>query len=177
MLCERCNQKLATIYLTKIVNGQKTDHKFCIDCAKKENAFPITTDGSISVDSLLKGFFGADKTSEQNKDAVNIVCPLCGMDLLKLAERGRFGCDKCYDVFDETALKTIKRIHGHKRHMGKIPRRAGGTLNMKKRMADLRSTLEAHVLKEEYEEAASLRDEIKKLEKELTQETEAGKNE
>jgi len=58
-------------------------------------------------------------------------------------------------------------VHGNIRHTGKIPRRTGGTLAVKKEIADLRQVLQQAVAREEYEEAARLRDEIRKLEEQL----------
>lgn len=168
MLCEKCKKNLATVFVTKVINNQKTEHVLCIDCAKSENAFPVDMEGGVSVDSLLKGFFNLAKANEpENLNKVNVVCPVCGMDMNKLAEKGRFGCDECYKVFGDTALNIIKRIHGHKRHIGKLPERYSGTIGVKRKLVDLRTKLEGHVIKEEYEEAAKLRDEIRQLEKQM----------
>ncbi|MDR2006853.1 MAG: UvrB/UvrC motif-containing protein [Acidaminococcales bacterium] len=168
MLCEKCKNKPATVYITKLINGQKTEHMLCIDCARKEHALPEGLEtGPVSVDSLLKGFFGASQVSVPGPQAESAVCPVCGMTMPKLAECGRFGCNECYKVFDDAALRTIKHIHGRKRHIGKIPARVGGAFSMRRKIVDLRTKLETHVSREEYEEAAKLRDEIKRLEKDL----------
>jgi protein arginine kinase activator len=168
MLCERCKSKPATVYITKLINGQKSEHMLCIDCARKERALPEGLEtGPVSVDSLLKGFFGAAQVSLPNPQPENRVCPVCGMTMAKLAECGRFGCNECYKVFGDAALRTIKHIHGRKRHSGKIPARVGGAFSLRRKMLDLRAKLEAHVAREEYEEAARLRDEIKSMEKDL----------
>lgn len=167
MLCDKCKKNPASVYITKMVNDQKTEYKLCMDCAKKEQLFPGMPEGQVSVDSLLKGFFGPNQNMTQNNEQENISCPTCGMTMSKLGEKGRFGCNECYDAFGETALRTIKRIHGRKRHIGKMPKRTSGALSMKRKFTDMRTKLEAHVIKEEYEEAAKLRDEIRAMEKEI----------
>jgi protein arginine kinase activator len=140
----------------------------CIDCARKEGALPEGLEaGPVSVDSLLKGFFGAPQVPAPGHQAAGAACPVCGMDMPKLAECGRFGCNECYKVFGDAALRIIKHIHGRKRHIGKIPTRVGGAFSLRRKIADLRAKLEAHVAREEYEEAAKLRDGIKQLEKDL----------
>lgn len=170
MLCEKCKKNLATVFVTKVINDQKTEHVFCIECAKTEKAFPAGVEGGISVDSLLKGFFNLAKAAEQeNVEKSNVVCTFCGMNMNKLADKGRFGCDECYKTFGESAMKTITRIHGHKRHIGKLPKRYAGTIGLKRKLVDLRTKLEACVIKEEYEDAAKIRDEIRHLEKQLPQ--------
>lgn len=165
MLCDKCKQNPATVFVTKMVNDQKTEYRLCIDCAKREQFFPAGMEAHISVDSLLKGFFGHPEQVPAAQ-MPNVICEVCGMTMDKLAEKGRFGCDQCYKVFGDAALRIIKQIHGRKRHIGKLPKRASGTLSMKRRLFDLRSKLEEHVLKEEYEDAAKIRDEIRLLEKE-----------
>lgn len=166
MFCDKCKQNQATVFVTKMVNDQKTEYKLCIDCAKKEQFFPAGMEGHISVDSLLKGFFGTPEMEQANSQMTDVVCGVCGMTMDKLAEKGRFGCEECYKVFGDAALKIIKHIHGRKRHIGKLPKRTSGTLSIKRKLVDLRTKLEDHVIKEEYEEAAKIRDEIRILEKE-----------
>lgn len=172
MLCDKCQQNPASVFITKMVNDQKTEYKLCLECAKKEQLFPGSIEGPVSVDSLLKGFFGASQATLPESENAAAACPACGMTLGKLAEKGRFGCSECYNAFGDTALKTIKRIHGRKRHIGKMPKRTSGALSMKRKLKDLRTELEEHVIREEYEEAAKLRDEIRALEKELAAPTE-----
>lgn len=168
MLCEKCKKNQATVYVTKVINDQKSEYVLCIDCARGESGFPAGLEGAVSVDSLLKGFFNSGKAVSPKQEVPDVVCPVCGMTMAKLADKGRFGCNECYKVFGDAVLKTIRHVHGRKRHIGKIPKRASGLLGVKRRLADLRTKLEAHVIKEEYEEAARLRDEMRLLEKELS---------
>ncbi len=166
MLCQKCKKKIATVFITKIMNDQKIEQMFCSDCAKNEQIFVENLPGSsVTIDSLLKGFFGLNEQNSANSNNENVMCPVCQMNLSKLAEKGRFGCSECYKVFGASALNTIKRIHKNKRHIGKIPKRVGGALGLKRKLADLRTKLESHVIKEEYEEAAKIRDEIRTIEK------------
>ena len=175
MLCEKCKSKLATVYITKVVNGKKTEQRICIDCAKSEHAFPAELGGIVSVDSLLKGFFGDSQLSVPDSPDAHMMCPVCGMTMSKLSENGRFGCGECYKLFGDNALRLIRHIHGRKRHIGKFPKRGGGVLGLKRRLTDYRAKLEAHVSQEEYEEAAKLRDEIREIERNMRDLTE-GKN-
>lgn len=167
MLCDRCKKNPAAVYITKRVNDNKTEYKLCMDCAKKEQLFPGGMEGHVAVDNLLKVFFGPQQPVVPNKENENIACPVCGMTMSKLADKGRFGCNECYKAFGDAALRTIKRIHGRKRHIGKMPKRMGGTMSLKRKLSDLRTKLEEHVIKEEYEDAAKLRDEIRALEKDM----------
>ena len=35
MLCERCEQEVASVHVTKIINNQKTEAHFCQKCEKE----------------------------------------------------------------------------------------------------------------------------------------------
>ena len=74
------------------------------------------------------------------------------------------GCPACYQHFADNLEPLLKRIHGSAVHTGKVPVRSGGTIRLKREIADLRRRLAARVEREEFEAAAGLRDEIRELE-------------
>ena len=79
---------------------------------------------------------------------------------------GRLGCPNDYEVFHETLHPLLERIQHSDRHVGKVPRRAGSELKRENELIRLRRELERAVQREEYEEAAHLRDQIRTLESE-----------
>ena len=60
----------------------------------------------------------------------------------------------------------IEGIHGKREHVGKIPKHLGGRIGREKKIEKLKEKLSIAVGKQEFEEAAKLRDEIQSLEKE-----------
>jgi len=62
----------------------------------------------------------------------------------------------------------LKAMHKGTEHVGKLPERAQRAMELSDRMRALTRNLEKAVAEENYETAASLRDEIKQLEHELT---------
>ncbi|MFA6549729.1 MAG: hypothetical protein WCT39_07395, partial [Candidatus Margulisiibacteriota bacterium] len=40
MLCQKCNQRPASVHITKIVNGQKATRHLCGVCAAEEGLLP-----------------------------------------------------------------------------------------------------------------------------------------
>ena len=71
--------------------------------------------------------------------------------------------------FDKNLIPLLRRIHGSAEHSGKIPKRSGGKMELRNKIKMIRKDLEAHIAAEEYEMAAQLRDEIRKIEMELNQ--------
>lgn len=173
MICQNCNQKEASVHITKVINGIKTEMHLCEDCAKQKNEF--STGGyfgfgmPLSFQNILDGFVEAmDGTPKYVKKQET--CPNCGMSFEKFRETGRLGCANCYEAFKGKMIPLIRRIHGNIEHNGKIPRRAGGMLKVKRSIEKLREELKLAVNHEEYEKAAKLRDEIKKLEAKMNSE-------
>ena len=78
---------------------------------------------------------------------------------------------QCTAVSSDKVLRTSRVGPAH---TGKIPRRAGGELEIRQRLKKLRHDLERHIEQEEYEQAAHVRDQIRTIEKEQNQ---AGKGE
>lgn len=170
MMCQNCNQKEANVHITKVINGMKTEMHLCEECAKQKNEFSTGAyfgfGMPLSFQNILDGFVEAmDATPKYIKKEET--CPTCGISFENFRETGRLGCANCYEAFENKMIPLIRRIHGNIEHNGKIPRRAGGMLKVKKDIEKLRDELKNAVSHEEYERAAKLRDEIKKLESEM----------
>ncbi len=79
---------------------------------------------------------------------------------------GRFGCAHCYETFREQLAPILKRLHtGNIEHGGKLPKRIGGSLHIKKQVQKLKAELQSLITDEEFEQAAKIRDQIRSLEK------------
>jgi protein arginine kinase activator len=77
---------------------------------------------------------------------------------------GRLGCPHDYQEFREELSPLLENIHGETRHCGKTPRRYPQNKQTQSELVQLRNRLKNAVSKEDYEEAARLRDQIKQLE-------------
>ena len=145
MLCEKCCKNPATTHIKTAINGKFTELSLCGYCAAEAgyNSFAGSTFSGILASMLgqsLKSF--AD-----------------------IAESGKVGCANCYNEFGEELLPYLKRIHGSVHHNGKNP--GNNQLIIKDKsntVSELKVKLANLVAAEKYEEAAVVRDEIKKLE-------------
>ena len=77
---------------------------------------------------------------------------------------GKLGCGECYNVFSERLEPLLKRIHGNSEHHGKTPKKMEQSIKKYNELNDLKALLNKAIQSEEYEKAAELRDEIRKLE-------------
>jgi protein arginine kinase activator len=91
-------------------------------------------------------------------------CPNCGLTYGDFRKRGRLGCSECYTAFQAKLVPLLKRIHGSDHHTGKIPVKAPTKVRAVSKLQELRIKMRKAIETEAFEEAAKLRDEIKKLE-------------
>ena len=83
---------------------------------------------------------------------------------------GRLGCADCYPTFKRSLGSLLKRIHGSPIHVGKSPVRLIKPSKIAKtELLDLKKKLERAIEHEEFEEAARLRDQIRRAEQQESQ--------
>lgn len=166
MYCEDCNEKVANIYLTKTIQGKKMEKYICEDCAKKyQEQFGVVFKPQMNISNLLGSLFENELIPQMdNASHDGYKCKKCDMNNYKFAKEGRLGCSECFNYFGVQLEPLLKRLHGVTNHTGKIPKRMGGDLRLKNEIKLLREKLQIAVSKEEFEEAARLRDIIKELE-------------
>ena len=169
MLCERCQDKPATVLITKIVNGDKNETRLCEDCAQEENvALALQLEPKMMLHNIFADFFNSPHLGIGHRKMpahIRAKCEQCGFTDNDFAKTGKLGCDKCYDYFQSKIEPLLKRIHGTDRHTGKVPMRTGETLTAKRKIEGLKAELQQAIQSEEYERAAELRDRVKELQK------------
>jgi len=181
MVCERCGQRQATVHITEIVNGQKNESHLCEVCAgeiqQQGYGFvvpPIQLHHFLA--SLLNNNAGEDQ--QQQIASGGRVCDKCGVAEEQIAELGLLGCGECYPYFADRVQPLLRKIHGSTQHNGKVPERTGGLTKLVKEIRVLKNGLDEAVSKENFEQAAQLRDRIHLMEKILKEgvEADASKN-
>ena len=99
-------------------------------------------------------------------EIVEIKCSRCGLSYSDFRKTFQLGCSQCYKTFKEQLEPMLRRIHGSIIHKGKVPSKAPVKAEVPKdEIKELKTKLAEAIKREEYEEAARLRDEIRTLEK------------
>ncbi|SEP07793.1 UvrB/UvrC motif-containing protein [Paenibacillus sp. OV219] len=171
MLCQECDKKPATLHFTKIVNGEKTEFHICESCARERGeGIPGTANG-FSIHSLLSGLLDFEPVGSMNalgaKPAQQLRCDNCGLTYTQFSKMGRFGCSNCYTQFGSKLDPILKRVHGNTTHVGKIPKRTGVQIQLKREIDELKQDLSMRIEQQEFETAAELRDRIRELERKI----------
>lgn len=164
MLCQVCEKNPATLHYTKIVNGEVTELHLCEECARDHKELEFDT--SFSFHKFLTGLIDNIQGPTTNEEE-EIVCNVCGMSYEKFKQVGKFSCPNCYDAFKEKLIPLFKEVHGHNSHIGKIPKRGGGIIGVKREIKKLKNKLDVLIKEEEFEKAAVVRDKIKELEQKI----------
>ncbi len=160
MLCQKCGKNTATTHIKTVINGKVTEQSLCGYCAAK-SGYSGFTGGSFS--NILASMLGSSLSI--GAEDYGAKCECCGATFADIAETGKVGCANCYKEFENELLPYLKRIHGSVKHTGKI---AGAhqliVTGNKDALSELKTKLASLVAAERYEEAAKVRDEIKKME-------------
>ena len=161
MLCELCKQSQATVHLTEIVNEQMSELHLCEACANQKGA---QVESHFGLADLLSGLSDFGKTQDVEEVSTK-ACPNCGMTYEQFRKVGRLGCSECYPTFKRSLGMLLKRIHGSPVHVGKMPARsAKPAAKGKPDLAELKRKLERAIKEEAFEDAANLRDLIRRAE-------------
>lgn len=174
MLCDRCQKRDAKILYTEIINGVKKEQHLCEECATDYTSFQMEKpllNSDLTLGDLLSTLLDNYKTSDKRsygEDNPTLTCKNCGITYEEFIQKGRFGCSECYKSFYGQLGKTFKGIQGSEVHTGKRPK--GYVTNVPNKVAKdftevekLSLRLQEAIEKEEFEEAARLRDLIKQM--------------
>lgn len=181
MLCEKCKIREANIKYTEVLNGSKTEHNLCSQCAQEMDLgqYSAIIEGEFPLGKLLSSLLGLSATSLRPQRMEEVVCPTCGTTYEEFIENSCFGCGDCYHVFDLLIGEKIKKLQENSIHTGKQPRMKAPTrtvsavsskgdmeFSQEEKIKLLENQLKTAIREENYEEAAVCRDKIKALKEE-----------
>lgn len=159
--CDRCENE-ATVHEVVIRNGEKAEKHLCESCAREEG---VAGAAHAPISDLITKFVISQAKGEKAPVKVG-VCGSCGMTFADFKQHGVLGCPECYAAFEAQLGSMIERAHeGATHHIGKSPKRMGGSAGRHERITALRKQLNEAITAEQYERAAALRDQLLHVEK------------
>jgi len=161
--CSGCKKPIAVVY-TEIVGKSVYRLGMCADC-------PV----------LRQKLYGhaQEALSEKESQVAHLSCGSCGTTADEVKMGGPLGCSLCYEVFEEILIselmaqnKLVQKVLGPKKmeplHLGRIPGQPG-EISPAMKLLSLHQALHETLSREDYEQAAWLRDQIKALTEEKQQ--------
>lgn len=183
MLCEKCQTREARVKITKLVNGVAEVHNLCTECAspfRLNQEDPKEAEWSRAIFKMLTEAvmkqMSSEKENGDDEKLKSIACPTCGKTYGEYQEDGLLGCGDCYEAFSAQVSAHVMSIQGADTHngkkFGKTRKRAAKKpvtpettkLTREEEIGILRLKIEEALSIEDYESAARLRDEIRRLE-------------
>ena len=170
MLCEECSHKLGLDNLS----------------------FNMPIDFSSFFGGLLEDEMYNEKEFMPLFNSVReLKCDNCNMTYDEFVNKGKFGCSECYNVFSSKIDSILNRLHGSNKYLGrkalksslnklskKVTKEENSIVDGSKdseskegsngsndsKLVKLKEDLKKAIADERYEDAAKIRDEIKKIE-------------
>jgi protein arginine kinase activator len=154
--CQLCSNP-ATVHLTSIVEGHKSEQHLCQQCAEQQQTIQ---NQELNLPAILHSLIG-QHVGQLSDELARLVCPACGIKYMEFRAEGRLGCPHDYTVFRAGLEPLLQRIHRAERHVGKRPHNYAGESST---LVELRQRLRQAVESEAFEEAARLRDLLRQKE-------------
>jgi len=175
MQCDYCESK-ASVFFTQIIDGQTTKSSLCEKCATEHG---VTDPEGFLIGHMQPGPKGKppevikptaeSSASSATKKADQPVCPGCGFAFEDLKNTGRLGCSQCYQFFREEIKHNLGGMHKGVCHHGRVPEGMLEAFEKRQHLEQLQLSMDQAITAEDYEKAASLRDEIQNLTQLATQ--------
>jgi len=167
--CTACQKAIATIVIMDVREGNVTGQQhLCAACAETMGVVQSKTQLKLSteiLEDLLGGLKGKSPSDKRERGRREHACRGCRMTIADFKVKGRLGCPRCYETFHDELVPLLQRVHEATSHRGRMPSRTatieGGAPDA---LADLRRRLDDAIRNERYEDAARLRDELRKAE-------------
>lgn len=187
MLCDNCKENEATVRYTEIINGEKKEMHLCEKCSHKlgidNMSFNMPIDFTSFFGDLLDDSYNSQEFMPIFQNIKELKCDNCNMTYDEFTKEGKFGCEECYNTFSSKIDSLLKRLHGSNKYVGRRALNNKNIDNMneiknevkednnsdnnseKTELQKLQNDLKKAIADERYEDAAKIRDEIKKIEK------------
>lgn len=182
MKCQRCGYTDAMVHIQDFPTQGKRGIWLCPRCSAVIHGQPSDTDETVDADrvarygdpvgagssvqrSELEPFmghvFGSD---EPLSSSMAQICSTCRHSLKDFRNKGILGCVECYEAFKVEIMAALEQTQPHVYHLGQVPSGDLEAQDGRSQLARVRIALEQAVSAEEYEKAATLRDQLHDLE-------------
>ena len=165
--CMSCHEELASVKLTKLVKGSVEEVWLCPKCAAKQSPYQKKV-SAMSLDQILASLLSQGQGGESAARpgaSVDLSCSTCGLPFDSYRSTLLLGCSDCYESFEKYLMQDLRKFHGSTRHRGRVPsgEPPQTVAAPQPSPADLQKRLRDAVESEDFELAARLRDELRKL--------------
>lgn len=189
MQCDVCKQKKATVFLTQIVKGEMQKVNLCELCSKDKG---VTDPKGFGLAEMLLGFSHGEKLESQPQERTCPACGMPHTTFRKTGRLGCAKCYSVFGEGLDNLLKAMHKgtRHTGKAPAGRTSAKAPAAesappavpaapkskapasppapkpapaKSLESRLTEMRTDMEKAIAGEQFEDAARLRDEIRRL--------------
>lgn len=165
MRCDICKEREATVFVHQPAKGGLMELRLCAPCAAAHGLDKPEGDIAGALEKLLAALPDPENRGLTDPASELSVCPQCGLSQGELRRRRSAGCPQCWELFADMLLDARPGVAGP-RHRGRLSLRIEASAERERKRLMLQERLAAALAAEAYEEAASLRDALRRLEEE-----------
>ena len=158
-VCEICEVAEACVEVKHYESGEMRELSLCAACAQKNGVVLPDNLADLLLENTLEEVSAVAKKSRSAAE-VTRRCPVCQLRLAAFRKTGRLGCPACYTAWEDVLEPMLLGMHRSLEYKGTLP--ASSSLDP----AGLQQALLQAVASEDYEEAARLRDQIRRAQQE-----------
>ena len=174
--CQACNTRPALVEFVQVTGNERREMSLCRECALSIG-MRSQVEAFQRLSQLLMQQPAMTEITDDMRAALGTSCRRCGLVFEEFVKTGLLGCPECYSEFHDLLKPVLRRLHGVTRKSGKkktepvasaAPRTRTSEPDAASEMTgDSREHLEMQLnlalLEENYERAAVIRDQLKKL--------------
>jgi protein arginine kinase activator len=158
MKCDICGKREAVLFVQQVMGTVSTEIHLCQSCARKRGIEPSGSGVDLSLSSLFGELLKAPSGEAGKK-----TCPRCGLEAADFKKHGMLGCPDCYSVFHADIVKYVRSRSPDIEYSGRLPKRLKELRYVVVERQQLKDRLQRALADEDYETAASVRDELSRL--------------
>lgn len=171
MICEHCKERHANVTVTQVQNGETVQHHYCDVCAQQMNPFQLELqDEPISLQQFITNWFGnlpKQQVHGRSPNQIQKACPTCQMTYQQFLKKGKFGCANCYATFKPMLPSIFEKLQAGTSHKSTTVVEPSPVRKLQQQIEELREKMKQAIAEERFEDAATMRDEVKALEQKM----------
>ncbi len=168
IMCDECGVRPANIHLTTIVDGEKKDFNLCSECLARKKELSLDFGAIASrLSQMIRQKQEKAAAPEAEAPVPDISCAQCGTTYAQFRASRRLGCAQCYEAFRQPLAEWMQKTYGASKHVGRTSGGVACAVSLRMQLEKLRRRQKRAIADEAYEEAASLRDQIRALSAEM----------
>lgn len=174
--CQACGARPAIVEFVQVTGDQRREMSLCRECALSIG-MRSQVEAFQRLSQLLMQQPAMTEITDEMRAALGTTCRRCGLVFEEFVKSGLLGCPECYSEFHDLLKPVLRRLHGVTRKVAEkkaepvqsaLPRAARSEQRIAMGdSAESREQLEMQLnlalLEENYERAAVIRDQLKKL--------------